>query len=164
MAGHWWPNERPSECIEMALAERLNDDYMTAMRAGDEVRRNTLRLLRAAIKNAEIEARGPLDDGGVLRVLQAQAKQRRDSIALFEQGGRSDLVASESAELAIIEGYLPIQLSDADIEAIAREHIAAAGATTAADIAKFMGPLMKALQGRADGRRVNEIVRRLLAG
>lgn len=148
----------------MALIERLNDDYTAAMRAGDALRRDTLRLLRAAIRNAEIDARGPLDDAGALRVLQAQAKQRRDSIALFEQGGRDDLVAAEAAELAIIEGYLPAQLSEAEIERIVREHIAAAGATSVADVGKFMGPLMKAVQGRADGRLVNEIVRRVLAG
>lgn len=148
----------------MTLAERLNQDYVAAMKAGDGVRKDTLRLLRSAIKNAEIEQRGPLDDAGVLRVLQAQAKQRRDSIALFEQGGRADLVAAEAAELAVIEGYLPAQLSEAELEAIVRDHIASAGATSAADIGRFMGPLMKAVQGRADGRQVNEIARRLLAG
>jgi len=148
----------------MTLAERLNQDYVAAMKAGDGVRKDTLRLLRSAIKNAEIEQRGPLDDAAVLRVLQAQAKQRRDSIALFEQGGRADLVAAEAAELAVIEGYLPAQLSEAELEAIVRDHIASAGATSAADIGRFMGALMKAVQGRADGRQVNEIARRLLAG
>ncbi|MEO8082732.1 MAG: GatB/YqeY domain-containing protein, partial [Ardenticatenales bacterium] len=106
----------------------------------------------------------PLDDAGALRVLQAQAKQRRDSIAMFEQGGRDDLVAIEAAELAIIEGYLPAQLSEAEIEAIVREHVAAAGATSMADVSTFMGPLMKAVKGRADGRLVNEIARRVLTG
>lgn len=148
----------------MALIERLNEDYTAAMRAGDAVRRDTLRLLRAAIRNAEIEARGPLDDAGALRVLQAQAKQRRDSIALFEQGGRDDLVAIEAGELEIIEDYLPAQLSEAEIEAIVREHVVAAGATSMADVSKFMGPLMKAVKGRADGRLVNEIARRVLTG
>lgn len=148
----------------MALAERLTDDYNAALRAGDEVRKATLRLLRSVIRNAEIDQRATLDDAAVLRVLQAQAKQRRDSIALYEQGGRSDLVAGEAAELAIIESYLPAQLSAAEIEAAVRDAIAAAGAVSAADIGTFMGPLMKSLQGRADGRAVNEIARRLLAG
>lgn len=148
----------------MTLAERLNQDYVAAMKAGEGVRKDTLRLLRSAIRNAEIEQRAPLDDAAVLRVLQAQAKQRRDSIALFEQGGRDDLVAAETAELAVIEGYLPAQLSEAELEAIVRDHIASAGATSAADIGRFMGTLMKAVQGRADGRQVNEIARRLLAG
>lgn len=148
----------------MTLAERIQLDYVAAMKAGEGVRKDTLRLLRAAIKNAEIEQRGPLDDAAVLRVLQAQAKQRRDSIALFEQGGRADLVAAETAELAVIEAYLPAQLGADELEALVRDHIAAAGATSPADIGRFMGPLMKAVQGRADGRLVNEIARRLLAG
>jgi len=159
------------------LAQRITDDLAVAMRAGDEDGKRTRRLLKAAIKNAEIEAVGrgklalgqSLDDEAVVAVLRTQAKQRRDAIALYEQGGREELAAQERRELAIVETYLPAAVPAAEIEALAREHIAAAGATGPADMGKVMGPLMKALQSRADGRLVDgqlvgAAVRRLLGG
>jgi uncharacterized protein len=146
----------------MTLEQRINDDYVVAMRAGEEERKQTIRLLRSALRYATIEARHPLDDAGVLAVLRREAKQRHDSIAQYQQGGRMDLVAVERAELTIIESYLPQSMSAADIEALARQQIAAVGATSAGDVGKVMGPLMKSLAGRADGNEVNTIVRRLL--
>jgi uncharacterized protein YqeY len=154
------------------LEQRITDDLTAAMRAGDEDRKRTLRLLRAAIKNAEIDAvtrgvlaRGEsLRDDAVLPVLQKQAGQRRDAIDLYRKGDREELAAQEERELAIIAVYLPQPLSDTEVEALAREHIAAVGATGPADIGKVMGPLAKAVAGRADGKLVSATVRRLLAG
>lgn len=154
------------------LEQRITDDLTAAMRAGDEDRKRTLRLLRAAIKNAEIDAvtrgvlaRGDtLTDDAVLPVLQKQASQRRDAIELYRKGDREELAEQEERELAIIAAYLPQPLSEAEVEALAREHIAATGATGPADMGKVMGPLSKAVAGRADGKLVSATVRRLLAG
>lgn len=154
------------------LEQRITDDLTAAMRAGDEDKKRTLRLLRAAIKNAEIDAvtrgvlaRGDaLSDDAVLPVIQKQASQRRDAIELYRKGDREELAEQEERELAIIAAYLPQPLSDAEVEALAREHIAAVGATGPADMGKVMGPLSKAIAGRADGKLVSATVRRLLAG
>ncbi len=153
------------------LETRIASELTEAMRRGDEDRKRTLRSLRAAIKTAEMEAvrlgqlqRGQsLDEATVLGVLQKQAKQRRESIALYREGGRDDLVAVEETELAIIESYLPKQMSEEEIEAAAREQIADVGAEGPSDMGKVMGPLMQSLEGRADGKLVSAVVRRLLA-
>jgi uncharacterized protein len=146
----------------MTLEQRIGDDYTTALRAGDEGRKNTLRLLRSSIKNETIDARKPLDDDGVVRVLRREAKQRRDSIEQFQSGGRADLVAAEQAELAVIESYLPSLLDDAAIEAAARRCIASLGASGPSEIGRVMSTLMKDLGGQADGKQVNATVRRLM--
>lgn len=148
----------------MGLETRIEQDLKDAMRAKDEPRKRTLRLLRAALKNASIEAGGPLDEAGVTAVLQKQAKQRRDAIGEFEKGGREDLAAGEREELAILEGYLPEMMDADEVEAVAREAIAQVGAEGPGDMGSVMGPLMGRLQGRADGRLVSDTVRRLLAG
>jgi len=142
------------------------------MRRGDEDGKRTLRLLRAAIQNAEIDAvarhklaRGDhLDDEALLAVLHKQANQRRDAMALYTQGGRAELAAQEGRELAIIDAYLPQPLDADEVESLARRHIQAAGATGPADVGKVMAPLMKDVAGRADGKLVSATVRRLLAG
>ncbi|MEE9277956.1 MAG: GatB/YqeY domain-containing protein [Dehalococcoidia bacterium] len=146
------------------LHDQLREDLKEAMRARDTVRRDTIRLVEAAIKNAEIERRGPLDEAGVIRVIQKQVKQRQDSIEQFTQGGRQDLADKESAEIAVLEGYLPQQLSRDEIVAAAKETIANVGASGPQDKGKVMGPLMGALRGAADGRLVNEVVTQLLGG
>ena len=158
--------------MTQSLELRLADDLAQAMRAGDEDRRRTLRSLRAAIKNAEIEAVGKhqlvrgesLDDSLLLGVLQKQAKQRRDSIEQYSAGQREDLAEIERRELAIIEAYLPQMLSEAEVEALVREQIQALGASGPADMGRVMGPLMQALGGRAEGKLVSATVRRLLTG
>lgn len=147
----------------MSLSERLSEDLLSAVRSGDEDKKRTLRLLIAELKNAAIEAREELGDDAALAVLQRQARQRRDSIEEFAKAGRDDLVASEQAELDIIESYLPQQMSPEEIEEAARRQIEAVGATGPSDMGRVMGPLMKELSGRADGRLVNETVRKLLA-
>jgi uncharacterized protein YqeY len=117
----------------------------------------------AAIENGRIEAGHDLDGDEALKVLQTEAKQRRDSIAEYTKGGRDDLVASENAELEIIQEFLPEQLDDAVVRQIAAETIAEVGATGMDDLGKVMGPLIKKLDGRADGRAANSAVRELLS-
>lgn len=147
----------------MAMLEQIQADLTAALRAGDEVRKNTLRMLLSAVHNAEIEQRGPLDDAALLEVLRKQAKQRRDAITEFTRGGRADLVAQEEAELLILQAYLPPAPDDSEIEAAARRVIAAVGASSPADMGKVMGPLMSELGAGADGQRASAIARRLLA-
>jgi uncharacterized protein YqeY len=148
----------------MDLEQRLAEDLKSAMRSGDEDRKRTIRLIITALKYARIEARGELDESAQLTVLQRQARERRESIAEYERGRRPDLVAREQAELSIIDDYLPKQLTDEEIEAAARQQIAAVAASGPQDMGRVMRPLVKQLAGRADGARVNAIVKRLLAG
>ena len=149
----------------MGLREQLREDLKSAMRAGDATRRNTIRMLEAAIKNAEIEKRGQeLPEADVLAILQRQVKQRRDSIEQFERGNREDLAEIERAEITVIEAYLPEQLSETEIEAAARRVIEQTGASGPGDRGKVMGPLMKELRGKADGAAVNAAVSKLLSG
>ncbi len=145
-----------------ALSDSVQTDLATAMRARDEVRKATLRLLIAALKNAEIEAREPLDDERVLAVIQKQAKQRKESIAEYEKAGREDLVGRESAELEVLEEYLPAGATEEEIAAAAKRVIAETGAEGPRAIGKVMPVLMKEFAGRADGREVNKVVRELL--
>lgn len=144
------------------LQDRVQDELLAAMRAHDETTKSTLRMLKAAIKNAEIEARAPLDDEGVLNVVQKQVKQRRESIIEFQKANRTDLVDKEAAELAVLETYMPQQADRAEIEAAARALVAETGASGPRDIGKVMPPLVKQFSGRADGRLINEVVRALL--
>lgn len=148
----------------MGLREQLREDLKDAMRAQDATRRGTIRMLEAAIKNAEIEKRGQaLEDPDILAILQRQLKQRRDSIEQFERGGRKDLADIERAEIEVIQAYLPEQLSEDDIEAAAKRIIDRTGATGPGDRGKVMGPLMQELRGKADGSAVNSVVSRLLS-
>lgn len=147
----------------MAIKDQMREDLADAMREGDPQKRNTLRLLLAAIKQAEVDGQKLLDDAGVLDVLNKQAKQRRESIEEYSKVGRSDLAFQEQAELDIIETYLPQQMSRAQIEELAQETISQVGATDPKDMGKVMGRLMPQVKGRADGRLVNEVVRELLA-
>lgn len=148
----------------MTLKERLNDDLKDAMRSRDALRRNTIRLLLSAIGYEEIARRGDLDDDAVTQVLTKQAQQRRDSIEAYTKGGRSDLVAQEEAELAIVSAYLPTPLSVEEISAIVDAAIADAGASGPQDMGKVMGRVMPQVRGRADGRQVSALVNQRLRG
>lgn len=149
----------------MGLREQLMADLKEAVRAQDEVRKSTIRMVRAAIVNAEkAEGAGELTETDIQQVVIQQARQRRDAIAQFQQAGRDDLVAREQAELEILKLYLPQQMTEAEIEAAARARIEEAGATSMAQMGDVMRPLMAELGDRADGRIVNQIVRRLLSG
>jgi uncharacterized protein YqeY len=153
----------------MGLREQLMDDLKDALRAKDEVRKTTIRSVIAAIQKAETELdasgeRVHLDDRGILASIAKQAKMRQESIIEYRKGGREDLVAEEEAELAILQAYLPQQLTREEIEAEARQVIEAVGASSPRDMGQVMKPLMAKLRGRADGRLANEIVRELLVG
>lgn len=146
----------------MSLKEQLTQDMKEAMRAGDQEKRDTLRMLLAAIKQTEIDERVTLDDAGVTAVLHKQAKQRRESIADYEKAGRAEAVASEQKELAVIESYLPQMMSRAEITALAQAIITRLGVTDAKGTGQVMAQLMPQVKGKADGRLVNEVVRGLL--
>ena len=132
------------------------------MRAQDVLRRNTIRLVEAAVKNAEIEKRGELSEQDVLAILQRQVKQRQDSISQYEQVDRKDLADIERAEIGVIDAYLPQQLSRDEIETAARAMIEQLGASGPGDRGKVMGGLMGQLRGQADGSLVNTVVGELL--
>lgn len=148
----------------MTLKTRLKEDMKTAMRQGDDQKRNTLRMLLAAIKQVEVDEQTTLDDAGVQKVLMKQAKQRRESIADYEQAGREELAEKEREELALIQDYLPDMLSRDEIRAEAEAVIAAAGVSDMSGMGQVMGQLMSKLKGRADGRIVSEVVREVLQG
>lgn len=146
------------------LAARLEKDMTAALRAGDKLRLGVIRRARAAIKNAEIAAREPLDDADVERVLKGIVKQHRESVEQFEAAGRSDRADDERAEMAIIEEYLPEQLDAAAIEPVVVAVIAELGATEPKDLGAVMKGAMARLGSAADGKEVSAIARRLLAG
>jgi hypothetical protein len=153
----------------MTLKDTLNTDLKQAMLAKDNVRRDTLRLLLAAIKQKEVDTLDPqkraegLTDADVVEVLTREAKRRREAIAGFAQGGRADLVAQEQAELVIIESYLPKQMGRDEIIPLARQAIADSGATSEKQMGAVMQKLMPLVKGKADGKLVNQIVKELLA-
>ncbi len=148
----------------MSLLDKLNEDLKTAMKAGDDVSKRTLRDLKAAISRVQKENPGrDLSDEEIIAVLRKQAKQRRDSIEAYRQGGREDLVAAESAELEVIEKYLPAQMSEEAITEAAQRVIAELGASSPRDMGRVMSKLMPQLRGQADGRLVSQIVRNLLS-
>jgi uncharacterized protein YqeY len=146
----------------MNLKDRLMEDLKEAMRQGDEVRKSTVRLVRGAVKNAEIDAGHELSDEEVIAVIAREARQRRESIREFERGSRPDLVAREEAELRILEEYLPRQMTRQEIETEAQRVIGELGASGPGDMGTVMRHLMSRLKGRADGRVVNEVVMNLL--
>ncbi|MFO7277976.1 GatB/YqeY domain-containing protein [Caldimonas thermodepolymerans] len=148
----------------MTLKERITEDMKNAMRSGDKERLATLRMILAAIKQREVDERTQLDDSQVVAVLEKMVKQRRESIAQFQSGGREDLVAKESAEVAVLQSYLPEQLSDAEIDALITEAIAATGATSVKDMGKVMGVVKSKAQGRADMGAVSARVKARLSG
>ena len=141
------------------LMERLQADYKMALRARDERKVGTLRMLFARAKNTAIEQRvDEVDETTLLTLLQKEVKQREDSITQFEAGGRADLVANETAERDILRAYLPAELSDDEIREVIRRVIAETGAQGKAGIGKVMRPIMSELKGRADGGRINRLV------
>jgi uncharacterized protein len=147
----------------MNLAERLNEDMKQAMKSGEKFRLSTIRLVRAAIKNQEIELRRPLDDNDVIQVVSRELKQRRDSLQDFQRAGRDDLVANVSSEIDIISQYLPEQLTEEEIKVIVKQTMQETGASSKADLGKLMGVLMPKVKGRADGKLVNQIVQQSLS-
>ena len=134
----------------MGLKDRITDDMKAALKAGDKERLGTIRLALAAIKQREVDERITLDDAQVLAVLDKMIKQRREAITQFHSGGRADLVAKETAEIGVLQGYLPAQLSEAELDELIAQSIAAAGATSVKDMGKVMALVKPKAQGRAD--------------
>jgi len=149
--------------VEANLKQKLEADLKQAIRTKDNVRRSVIRLVMAAIKNAEIARRAALDDTDVLGVIAKEAKQRHESIEAFRQGNRHDLVAQEEAELAILQEYLPPQMTREEIMAEARRVIEEVGAQGPHDKGKVMSKLIAQLKGRADGREINTVVTAVLS-
>jgi uncharacterized protein YqeY len=134
----------------MTLKERISEDMKTAMRSGEKDRLAVIRLLQAAIKQREVDERITLDDAQITSVLEKMIKQRKESIVAFEKGARADLVAKETAEIAILQPYLPAQLSDTELDAIIAEAIASTGAASIKDMGKVMGVVKAKAAGKAD--------------
>ena len=147
----------------MSLKARITDDMKTAMRARDTARLGTVRLLLAAIKQKEIDERIELDDAAVSSIVEKLIKQRKDSISQFQAAGRDDLVAVEQAELAVLQAYLPEQLSASEVESAVTAAIAESGASSAKDMGKVMGLLKSRLAGRADMGQVSALIKARLA-
>ncbi len=147
---------------EAELKQKLMDDLKQAMRGGDKVRRSVIRLVMAAIKNAEIARQAALDDTDILGIIAKEVRQRRESIEAFRLGNRQDLVAQEEAELAILNEYLPQQMTREELIVAARRVIEEVGAQGLGDKGKVMPKLIAQLKGRADGRDINAVVTELL--
>ncbi|MBI4287492.1 MAG: GatB/YqeY domain-containing protein [Chloroflexi bacterium] len=147
----------------MSLNEKLQADLKGALRSGDKTRVSTIRMVVSAVKYVEIDRGGPLEDADVLAVIAKEAKRRLESIEAFKQGNRADLVAQESAELAILRAYLPEQMGREEIVAAARQVIAEVGAAGPQDKGKVMPKLIAQLKGKADGKEINSVVTELLA-
>ncbi|MED4603903.1 GatB/YqeY domain-containing protein [Paenibacillus validus] len=146
----------------MSLSDRLNEDMKLAMKSQDKFKLSVIRMVRAAIKNIEIDQRKTLEEQEVLDVLNREVKQRKDSLQEFEKAGREDLAENLRAEIAILMEYMPQQLSDEEVKAIVQQTIQEVGASSKADMGKVMGALMPKVKGRADGKVVNQFVQQLL--
>jgi uncharacterized protein YqeY len=145
------------------LKDQITEDMKSAMRAKETARLGTIRLLLAAIKQREVDDRIVLDDAAVIATVEKMIKQRKDSISQFEKAGRDDLVAVESAEMTILQAYLPAQMSDAEVQAAVAAAVAATGAAGPQDMGKVIGALKAQLAGKADMGKVSGLVKAALA-
>ncbi len=145
------------------LKQKLTDDLKQAMKDGDKVRRSVIRLVLAAVKNAEIARQATLEDGDILGIIAKEVRQHQESIEAFKEGNRQELVAQEEAELALLKGYLPQQMTRDEIIVAARKVIEEVGAQEPRDKGKVMPKLIAQLKGRADGREINAVVTELLS-
>jgi uncharacterized protein YqeY len=148
----------------VTLRERLQEDTTAAMRSGDALRRDTLRMVQNAVYNIEKAKKVTLTDDDILAVIVRETKTRRESVEAFRKGGREDLAAKEEAEIAILAEYLPEPLTEDDVRALVAQGIAETGAATARDLGKVMGWLSPRVRGRADGKVVSGLVAQALAG
>jgi uncharacterized protein len=147
----------------MTLAEQITQDMMESMKAGTAERTSTLRLLKSAMKNEEIKLGHPLSEDETLKLLQAQGKQRRDSIAAYEEAGRAELAAEEKAELEIISTYLPAALSEDELKALVATAITETGATEMKQMGMVIAAVMKQVAGKAEGGDVSRLVKEALS-
>ena len=148
----------------MALKDQLNNAVKDAMRAGDDLRKTTLRMALSAIKFAEVQKGGPLDDPDVLGILQKEIKSRHEAIEDAQKAGRLDLETAANDEIAILQVFLPQPLTPQELEQIVRAAIAETGASSMRDMGKVMGTLTPRTRGRADGKTVSDLVKQLLQG
>ena len=148
----------------MTLKDRIQDDMKAAMRAGEKERLGTIRMILAGIKQREVDERIQLDDAQVLSVLEKMIKSRKESLVHFQSGGRQDLIDKETAEINLIQGYLPAQLSDAEIDALIADAIKSTGAATVKDMGKAMGAIKSKAQGKADMAVVGAKLKAKLSG
>lgn len=147
----------------MDLKAQLTEDLKSALRSGDKLRTSVIRLLTALIKNREVEKRGPLTDAEALQAVSASCKQRQEAIEQYRQGGRQDLVDKETAELAILQSYLPAGLSPDELQTLVRDAIRDSQASSPREMGKVMSLLMPKVTGRADGKVVSTLVREMLS-
>ena len=147
----------------MNLKEQIKNDIKTAMRAKENHKRDTLRNIQAAIKQIEVDQRIEVDDTMVEKILMKYAKQREDAIIQFKEAGRDDLVAKDEMELALVMGYLPEPMNDEELEGILRKIITDTGASSMKDMGKIMGAAKGTVGSRADGGRINQVVKKLLS-
>jgi uncharacterized protein len=146
------------------LKERITDDMKAAMRSGEKERLGVIRMITAAIKQREVDERITLDDAQVLSVLEKMIKQRKESLEQFKAGNRQDLVDKEAAEIVLLKGYMPSPLSDAELDALINEAVAASGATSIKDMGKVMAVIKAKAQGRADMAAVGAKIKTKLSG
>ena len=146
------------------LKERITDDMKAAMRSGEKERLGVIRMITSAIKQREVDERITLEDAQVLSVLEKMIKQRKESVEQFKAGNRQDLVDKEAAEIALLQGYMPSQLSGAELDALINEAVAASGATTIKDMGKVMAIIKARAQGRADMAAVGAKIKTRLNG
>jgi uncharacterized protein YqeY len=150
------------------LRDQINNSLKDAMKSGEKLKLSTLRLVNAAIKNADIEARGngkgPLDDAALLGLMQKMIKQRQESVELYEKGGRAELAANERAEIDVIQGYLPKQMSDGEVEAAIKAAIAETGAASVKDMGKVIASLRAKYAGQMDFGKASGLVKAALSG
>jgi hypothetical protein len=147
----------------MSLKDQLNESMKTAMKARDDLRLSAVRMVRSVVKNREIDQKKELDDQEIIEVISTLVKQRRESIRMYREGNRPDLVDKEEAELEILLGFLPAQLGSAEIEALVDKVIAETGAQGARDMGRVMKVLTPLTAGKADGRTVSDTVKQKLA-
>jgi uncharacterized protein YqeY len=148
----------------MSIKQDLQDALKEAMKAGQDLRKTTLRMALASIKNAEVEARGELDDDLILNLLQKEVKARQETIEGAQQAKRPDLIEKAEAEIAVVSEFLPQPLSREELRALVAETISESGASSISDMGKVMGLLMPKIRGKADGKEANQLVRELLSG
>jgi uncharacterized protein YqeY len=148
----------------VTLKERITEDMKAAMRASEKERLSTIRMVQAAIKQREVDERITLDDAQVIAVLEKMVKQRRESIVQFEQGGRTDLADKERSEIALLQAYLPAQLSEAEVDALIQEAIASTGAASVKDMGKVMGIVKARAAGRTDMGAASARIKAALGG
>ena len=146
----------------MELKEKLNEDLKASMKAGDSVKTSTVRMLKAAISNAEMARRKSFSDEEVIDIVLSSVKQHKDSIKQYKQGNRPELVAQEEAELVILQAYLPAQMSEAELRVLIEKTISETGAATAKDMGRVIGKIMPLVKGKADNSLVSSIIRESL--